>query len=151
MLIGTQYRILSINNNDNNNNDNNNNNNNNSNKDLSENISKNESENISKNESENNNNDDDEFYEIKQLNKYFKTIDQTKSLEGQLKLLKEKEFLHKYWHIKYYHGANKINLKIFKTKAAYILKDLDEQLFEKIFRHEFVALADKVINTISKK
>ena len=148
-----------------NNNDNNNNDNNNNNKDLSDNISKNESENISKseseniskneseniskseseniskNESENNNNDDDEFYEIKQLNKYFKTIDQTKSLEEQLKLFKEKTI-----------GANKINLKIFKTKAAYILKDLDEQLFEKIFGHEFVALADnKVINTISKK
>ena len=44
-----------------------------------------------------------------------------------------------------------MNLKIFKTKAAYILKDLDEQLFEKIFGHEFVALADKVINAISKK
>ena len=60
--------------------------NNNNDKDLSENVSENESknvsenksENVNENESENENDDDDEFYELKQLNKHFKTIDQTK-------------------------------------------------------------------------
>ena len=36
-------------------------------------------------------------------------------------------------------------------KATYILNDLAKQLFEKIFGHEFVALADKLINTIDKE
>ena len=49
------------------------------------------------------------------------------------------------------HGAKKLNLKISKVEAAYILNDLDEELFKKIFDHEFAALADKVINTISKE
>ena len=53
--------------------------------------------------------------------------------------------------MKYLHGAKKLDLKIFKVKIAYILNYLDEELFKKIFGHEFVALADKVINTISKK
>ena len=48
-------------------------------------------------------------------------------------------------------GAKKLNLKIFKEKVAYILNYLDEELFKKIFGHEFLALADKVINTISKE
>ena len=48
------------------------------------------------------------------------------------------------------HGAKKLNLKIFKVKVAYILNYLDEELLKKKFFHEFVALADKVINTIKK-
>ena len=82
-----------------NNNNNNNNNNNDNHKNLSENVFENESKNVNENESENEN-DDDEFYEIKQLNKYFKTTDQTKSLEEQIELLKEREFLDEYWHMK---------------------------------------------------
>ena len=51
----------------------------------------------------------------------------------------------------YDHDDKELNLKIFKAKAAYILNDLDKQLFEKIFCHTFVALADKVINTTNKE
>ena len=127
------------------------NNNNNNNKALSENVSENRCENISENESKNKNDGDDIFYEIKQLNKYFKTTEPTKSLAEQIKLLKEREFLDDYWHMKYFNGAKKLNLKIFKVDVAYILNDLDEELFKKLFGHEFVALADKVTNTISKK
>ena len=111
--------------------------NNNNDKDLSENVSENESknvsenksENVNENESENENDDDDEFYELKQLNKYFKTIDQTKWLEKQIELLKEREFLDEYWHMENLHGAKKLNLKIFKVKVAYILNYLYKELF----------------------
>ena len=51
----------------------------------------------------------------------------------------------------YDHDDKELNLRIFKAKVAYILNDLDEQLFEKIFGHTYVALADKLINTRSKE
>ena len=38
-----------------------------------------------------------------------------------------------------------------KAKASYILNDLDEQLFEKIFGHTFAALSGKLINTTNKE
>ena len=50
-----------------------------------------------------------------------------------------------------YHGNKELNYKIFKAKVAYLLNELDEQLFEKIFGHKFAALADKLINTTSKE
>ena len=37
------------------------------------------------------------------------------------------------------------------SKAAYVLTEVDEQLFEKIFGHKFAALADKLINTTNKE
>ena len=51
----------------------------------------------------------------------------------------------------YYHGDKELNYKIFKAKAAHLLNDLDEQLFEKIFGHKFAVLVDKLINTIDKE
>ena len=51
----------------------------------------------------------------------------------------------------YYHVDKELNPRIFKAKAVYILNDLEEKLFEKIFGHTFVALADKVINTTNKE
>ena len=47
----------------------------------------------------------------------------------------------------YHHDNKELNFKIFKAKAAYILNDLNEQLFEKIFGHTFAALVDELINT----
>ena len=38
-----------------------------------------------------------------------------------------------------------------KAKAAHILNDLDEKLFEKIFGYTFAALVDKLINIIDKE
>ena len=116
----------------------------------SNNNTKNKSE--SDNESENEGEKDKYYYEIRQLNNWFETIDQTKSLEEQIELLKEKrEFLAEYWYVKYYHDNRKLNYKIFKAKAAHLLIDLDEQLFEEIFGHKFAVLVDKLINTIDKK
>ena len=111
-----------------------------------------ESDYESDNKSENEGEKDKYYHEIRQLNNWFGTIDQTKSLEEQIKLLKEKgEFLAEYWYVKYYHDNKELNYKIFKAKAAYILNDLDEQLFEKIFGHTFAALVDKYNNRQTRK
>ena len=111
------------------------------------NVSENENKSESENENENKS-DDGQCYKVKQLNDWFKTIDQTKTLEEQIKILKTKDFLDEYWYVVYYHGNKKLNYKTFKTKAAHLLIDLDDQLFEKIFGYTFAALVDKIINTI---
>ena len=41
--------------------------------------------------------------------------------------------------------------KIFKAKTAYLLNELDEQLFKKVFGHTFAELVEKLINTVDKK
>ena len=76
---------------------------------------------------------------------------QTKSLKEQIEILKTKDFLDQYWYVGYYHGDKELNYKIFKAKAAHLLNDLDEQLFEKIFGYTFAALVDKLTNTIDKE
>ena len=59
--------------------------------------------------------------------------------------------LRQYWDISYCDNNKSLNFKIFKLKFAYISNDVDEQLFKEIFRHAYVALADKLLNTTSKK
>ena len=166
-LIKSQEKLLGLfddlktifdNNNNNNNNSNDNSNNNNENNSKNENENENEYENENENESEvkyeseNENEKDEYYYKIRQLNSWFETIDQTNSLEEQTELLKERgEFLGEYWSVGYYHGNKELNYKIFKAKAAYLLNELDEQLFEKVFGHKFAALEDELINTIDKE
>ena len=88
----------------------------------------NESDSNNKNENENENeNDDKQCYEIKQYNDLFKTIDQTKSLEEQIEILRTKDFLDEYWYVGYHYGDKELNYKIFKAKAAHLLNGLDEQ------------------------
>ena len=51
-----------------------------------------------------------------------------------------------------YHDDNKeLNLKIFKAKIIHISYGVDEKLFEEIFGHTFVTLANKLINTTNKE
>ena len=127
-------------------------NNNNNNESNSKNVNENENKNESKYESENENEKDEYYYKIRQLNNWFKTIEQTKSLEEQIELLKERgEFLSEYWSVEYYHDNKELNHKIFKAKAAYVLNDVDDNLFEKIFGYKFATLVDKLINTTSKE
>ena len=137
--------LLTILNNSNNKNNNSNNNSNNNESD-SENKNENESENESEKESEN----DDDDYDIKQINDSFKMINETKSFEEQINLLREIDYLNEYWHM-CYDDNKELNLKIFKLTYAYLSNDLDEKLFEGIFRHTFVTLANKLINIISKE
>ena len=69
---------------------------------ISNNNNNNRSENKNDNDSVNDNvndddvNDDDDYYIIKQLNDYFKTIDEKKSLKEQIHILKAKDFLDEY-------------------------------------------------------
>ena len=128
------------------------NNNNNNNESNSKNVNENENKNESKYESENENEKDEYYYKIRQLNNWFKTIEQTKSLEEQIELLKERgEFLSEYWSVEYYHDNKELNHKIFKAKAAYVLNDVDDNLFEKIFGCKFASVVDKIINATSKE
>ena len=51
----------------------------------------------------------------------------------------------------FYEDNKETNLRLFKLKLAYILNDVDDNLFEEIFGLTSVKLADKLINTISKE
>ena len=92
---------------------------------------------------------DEQYYKIKQLNNYFKAIDDTKSFEEQIEILKKRDFLDEYWHDEYYHDNKELNLRIFKAKAAHL--DVNEDLSKRIFGQTFAALPDKIINTTSKE
>ena len=124
-------------------------NNNNNNNNVSVNKDENDNESVNENDNESMN-DDDDYYLIKQLNNYLKTIDKTKSFKEHIEILKTRDFLDEYWHFRYHHGNKELNHRIFKAKAAHIPNDIDEQSFEKIFGHTFVALVDKLINTIDE-
>ena len=45
----------------------------------------------------------------------------------------------------------KLKFKIFKRKLADISNEIDEKLFETIFVHTLIKLADQLINTINKE
>ena len=79
----------------------------------------------------------------KQLNNYFRTIDETKSFEKQIKILKKRDLLDEYWHEENFCDKKELNRKVFKAKAAN--RDADKYLFKEIFGHTFAALADKLI------
>ena len=51
----------------------------------------------------------------------------------------------------YYEDNKDINLRLFKLKLANIFNDVDDNLFKEIFGFTSVELADKLINTTSKK
>ena len=80
--------------------------------------SDNESDYKSDNESDNDDKKDKYYYEIRQLNNWFETIDQTRSLEEQIEFLKERgEFLSEYWYVRYYHDNKELKtIKNIKKK-----------------------------------
>ena len=83
--------LKTISNNNNSNNNNNGNNNDNDNENESESDNENDNDNVDESESESEDESEDkneEYYKIKQLNGYFKMIDETKSFEEQINLLK---------------------------------------------------------------
>ena len=44
-----------------------------------------------------------------------------------------------------------MKFKIFKLRLAHLSNEIEENLFEKIFVHTLIKLADKLINTANKK
>ena len=103
------------------------------------------------NEGDNLTNKDENYYEIKQLNNWFKTIDKTKSLEEQIELLKSENVLYEYWTLKHCNDNKNLNYKIFKAKAARLLINFNKEIFKKVYGCNFIALAVKLINTVDKE
>ena len=98
------------------------------------------------NDNDNDNVDDD--ITVKERNNNFKKIDETKSFEDQIDILKEMPWLNDYWDMFCYEDNKEMSLGLFKLKSAHIFND---NLFKEIFGHTSVKLADKLINTTSKK
>ena len=98
-----------------------------------------------------NDNDDNDDITVKKINNNFKKIDETKSFEDQIDILKKIPWLDEYWDMDYYEDNKETNLRLFKLKFAYVFNDVDDNLFKEIFGHTSVKLADKLINTTSKE
>ena len=95
--------------------------------------------------------DDDDNITVKEITNNFKKIDETKSFEDQIDILKKIPWLNDYWYMDYYEDNKETNLRLFKLKFAHIFNDVDDDLFKEIFGHTSVKLADKLINTTSKE
>ena len=50
---------------------------------------------------------DEQYYKIQQINNNFKEIDETKSFEDQIDILKKIPWLNDYWYIEYYEDNKK--------------------------------------------
>ena len=77
-------------------------------------------------------------------------IDKSKSFEEQIKSLKKLEDLKGYYFINDFDDKG-LKSKIFKLKLANMSDETDEKLFEQIFGHTLIKLADKLINTTNKE
>ena len=115
------------------------------------------------NENENENENDDYDYEyeddktidqneiINEKNDDLdKIIDKSKPFEDQIKSLKKVENLDDYYYEKDF-DDKELKFKIFKLRLAHLSNEINEKLFEKIFGHTLIKLADKLINTTNKK
>ena len=88
---------------------------------------------------------------IKQWNDYLdEIIDKSKSFEDHIKSIRKVENLNEYCFINDY-GNKELEFKIFKLKLAYLSKIIDKKLFEQIYGHTLIKLANKLINTKNKE
>ena len=88
---------------------------------------------------------------IKGLNDILDEItDKSKSFEEQIESLKKLEGLKGYWPYKDY-DDKELKSKYFKIKLADMSNEIDKKLFEQIFGHTLIKLADKLINTTNKE
>ena len=89
--------------------------------------------------------------EIKELNDYLdKVIDKSKSFEDQMESLEKVGNLEEYYFINDF-DDKELESKIFKLKRAHLSNIIDKKLFEQIFGHTLIKLADKLINTTNKE
>ena len=86
----------------------------------------------------------------KNRNNWLDTItDKTKPFEDQINLLKKVEDVEPWFMIDY--GDKELKFKIFELKLAGLSNIIDEKLFEQIFGHPLVTLANELINTTNKE
>ena len=76
-------------------------------------------------------------------------IDKSKSFEDQIESLEKVENLEEYYFINDF-DDKELESKIFKLKLAHLSNIIDKKLFEQIFGHTLIKLADKLINTTNK-
>ena len=77
-------------------------------------------------------------------------IDKSKLFEEQIEQLKKLEGLKGYFPYKDY-DDKEFKSKYFKIQLADMSNEIDEKLFEQIFGHTLIKLADKLINTKNKE
>ena len=77
-------------------------------------------------------------------------IDKSKSFEDQIESLKKREVLKGFWPYNDY-DDKELKSKYFKIQLADMSNEIDEKLFEQIFGHTLIKLADKLINTTNKE
>ena len=88
---------------------------------------------------------------IKNLNdNLYEIIDKSRSFEEQIEPLKKLQGLKEYWFIKDF-DDKELKFKIFKLKLADMSNEIEEELFEQMFGHTLIKLANKLINTINKE
>ena len=89
--------------------------------------------------------------QLKKLNDHSdKMIDKSKSFKDQIKSLKKVENLDEYYFINDF-DDKELKSKIFKLKLARLSNVIGKTLFEQIFSHTLIKLADKLINTTNKE
>ena len=114
----------------------------------------NEDNNVNDDDNDNDDSDDDDDKDditVKEINNNFKKVDETKSFEDQIGILKKIPWLNEYWDAYYYEENKETNLRLFKLKFANIFNDVDDNLFMEIFGCTFVKLTDKLIYATSKE
>ena len=116
-----------------------------------ESVSENENESGSESENENGNENENENESDDGKKKKFKKINETKSLEDQINILKKLPNLNDYWYNEYYEDNKDIHIRLFKLKLAHVLNDADDNLFKKIFSFTPVKIVDILINATKKE
>ena len=105
-------------------------------------------------ENEKEDEDDDETIsqkkKIKDLNILNEIIDKPKSFEEQIESLKKLKDLNKYY-LYNDHGDKKLKCKYFRIKHADKSNEIDKKLFEQIFGHTLIKLANELVNTTNKE
>ena len=88
---------------------------------------------------------------IKNLNDNLdEIIDKSKSFEDQIESLEKVENLEEYYFINDF-DDKELRSKVVKLKLACLSNIVDKKLFEQIFGHTPIKLADKLINTTNKE
>ena len=88
---------------------------------------------------------------IKESNDHLdEIIDKSKLFEQQIKSSKKQEDLKVYWPYDDF-SDKELKFKYFKIELADMSNEIDKKLFEQIFGHTLIKLADKLINTTDKE